>query len=79
MPPKLSLDVVSFDGKYRETSHSVMEAWMAQIEDGYRAMRPFSSLNAQLRVYSSKIGQAESDLQNIVFTDTASSVKSSTG
>jgi nitroreductase len=77
MPPKLSLDDVSFDGKYRETSHSVMEAWMAQIEDGYRAMRPFSSLNAQLRVYSSKIGQAESDLQNIVFTDITSSVKNS--
>ena len=69
MPPKLPLKVVSFNGKYRETPQTVMEDWLAQLVDGYKAMRPFSSFEAQLSVYNSKIGQAESDLQKIIFAN----------
>jgi FMN reductase (NADPH) len=68
MPPKLPLEQISFtDGSYHETDPSVLQEWMAQMTAGYKAMRPFSSLEAQLRIYQSKIGQAEEDLKRMVF------------
>jgi len=68
MPPKLPLDQVSFtDGRYHEADPEVMRDWLAQMTAGYKAMRPFSSLEAQIGVYQSKIGQAEEDLRGMVF------------
>ena len=34
---------------------------------GYKASHPFSSFDAQLRLYQSKIGQAEADLEAMIF------------
>jgi len=71
MPPKLPLDQVSFtDGSYHETDQAVLREWMAQMTAGYKAMRPTSSLEAQIRVYQSKIGQAEEDLRRMIFPPT---------
>ena len=68
MPPKLPLEQVCFmDGRYHETDPAVLQDWMAQMTAGYKAMRPFSSLEAQIRVYQSKIGQAEEDLRSMIF------------
>ncbi|MBM4456883.1 MAG: hypothetical protein FJ011_03785 [Chloroflexi bacterium] len=67
MPPKLPLDQVSFTGEYQEADQSVMTEWMRQMIAGYRASHPFSSFDAQLRVYWSKIGQAEADLRAMIF------------
>jgi len=67
MPPKLPLEQICFtDGAYREADSAVLADWMAQMTAGYKANFPFSSLEAQLRVYQSKIGQAEKDLQKLI-------------
>ncbi len=68
MPPKLPLEQISFaDGSYHETAPAVMRDWLEQMAAGYKASFPFSSLEAQLRVYQSKIGQAEKDLSRMIF------------
>jgi nitroreductase len=67
MPPKLPLEQICFEGKYREADQMVMEDWLSQMVAGYKASYPLSSFNAQLRLYQSKIGMAESDLQAMVF------------
>jgi len=68
MPPKLPLDQVCFsDGSYHEADPAIMQDWMEQMTAGYKASFPFSSLDAQLRVYESKIPQAESDLNKMIF------------
>jgi nitroreductase len=70
MPPKLPLEQVCFtDGRYHEADPAVLQDWMAQMTAGYKAMRPFSSLEAQLRVYQSKIGLAEEDLRRMIFRE----------
>lgn len=67
MPPKLPLEAISFEGAYRETNRAVMAEWLSQMKAGYKASHPISSLEAQLQHYASKIGQAETDLQAMVF------------
>jgi hypothetical protein len=67
MPPKLPLDQISFAGRYREADPAVMADWLAQMVAGYKASHLFSSFDAQLKVYASKIGQAEADLKRIIF------------
>jgi nitroreductase len=67
MPPKLPLDQICFTGKYKETDLDVLKDWFSQMVTGYKAEHPFSSFNAQLELYRSKIDQAEKDLQKIVF------------
>ncbi|PKO21230.1 MAG: hypothetical protein CVU38_15860 [Chloroflexi bacterium HGW-Chloroflexi-1] len=66
MPPKLPLAQICFEGRYREPDQAVMADWLAQMVAGYKASRPTSSFESQLRVYLSKIGRAESDLQEMV-------------
>ena len=48
---------------------AVMHDWLAQMIAGYRASHLTSTFDAQLRLYQSKIGQAERDLQTLVFGD----------
>jgi hypothetical protein len=67
MPPKLPLGEISFEGRYRETDMAAIEDWAAQMKAGYKASHPISSFEAQLQLYISKIGQAETDLQAMVF------------
>jgi nitroreductase len=67
MPPKLPLQTVCFEGKYQEADRSIMEDWLAQMEAGYKASHISSSFDAQLKVYQSKIGKAEADLQDMVY------------
>ncbi len=68
MPPKLPLDQICFAGlAYQEADPGVMRDWMAQMTAGYKATNPRSSLDGQLRVYLSKIGKAETDLQRMIF------------
>lgn len=70
MPPKLPLNEICFtDGRYHEADEAVLRDWMAQMTAGYRASHLFSSMDAQLDVYRSKIGQAEADLTEMIFRD----------
>ncbi len=69
MPPKLPLEQISFgDGRYHPADPAVLQDWLAQMTAGYKASFPFSSLDAQLKVYASKIGQAEEDLGRMIFS-----------
>jgi FMN reductase (NADPH) len=68
MPPKLPMEQICFtDGRYHETDPAVLQDWMEQMTAGYKASFPFSSLEAQLKVYRSKIGQAEEDLGRMIY------------
>jgi nitroreductase len=68
MPPKLPMDQVCFtDARYHEADETVLEDWMVQMTAGYKASHPFSSMEAQLDVYRSKIVQAENDLHEAIF------------
>jgi nitroreductase len=67
MPPRLPLEQICFDGKYREADATVMDDWLSQMVAGYKASYPLSSFDAQLRVYQTKIGRAEADLNAMVF------------
>jgi len=69
MPPKLPLEAICFEGRYRETDPAVMEAWMAQMAAGYKASHPRSSLDAQLAHYTSKIGAAEAALRRMILAE----------
>jgi nitroreductase len=73
MPPKLPLEQVCFDGKYQEADRAVLKDWLEEMVAGYKASYPLSSFDAQLRLYQSKIGQAEADLQSMVYYDDQSS------
>jgi nitroreductase/catechol 2,3-dioxygenase-like lactoylglutathione lyase family enzyme len=66
MPPKLPLETVAFSGEYREAGEQVMADWLDAMMAGYAASNLGSSLNNQLGVYQSKIGQAEADLRRMV-------------
>ncbi len=71
MPPRFPLDTVCFDGArgYPEADPALMRDWLAQMVAGYNASHLGTSFDAQLRVYQSKIGQAEADLRKMVFPD----------
>lgn len=69
MPPKLPLDQICFESEYRDADRDVMEDWLAQMKAGYKASHPLSSFKAQLRVYISKISQAEADLEAMIFSE----------
>jgi len=71
MPPKLALDQICFDGDYKETDSKVLEDWMSQMVAGYKASYPLSSLDIQLKVYKSKIMDAEKELNQMVFHNQA--------
>ena len=63
----MPLEAVCFtDGRYHPTDPAVLADWMAQMTAGYKASFPFSSLEAQLGVYQSKIGGAERDLKKLI-------------
>ena len=69
MPPKLPLEQVCVEGMYQEADRAALEDWLEQMVAGYKASYPLSSFDAQLRLYQSKIGQAETDLQAMVYYD----------
>lgn len=68
MPPKLPLNQVIFTDSYQEADPAVMEDWLNQLIAGYKAAHFTSSFESQLNTYRSKIGQAEKDLQRLVFS-----------
>ena len=66
MPPKLPLEQILMRAQYREPDLQVMQDWLSQMMAGYKASHLDSSFEGQLRIYESKIGQAESDLQRLI-------------
>lgn len=66
MPPKLPLEAICFEGRYREAEPAIMHDWLDQMQAGYKASHLTSSFEAQLRIYQSKIDRAEADLEKMV-------------
>jgi nitroreductase len=67
MPPKLPMQQVAFRGKYQPPDMKIMQDWLSQMLAGYRASHPGSSFEKQVDVYTSKLGEAEANLQEIIF------------
>jgi nitroreductase len=67
MPPKLPLGQIRFTGTYREADPNIMKDWLAQMVAGYKADHPFSSFDAQLELYRSRIDRAETELGELVY------------
>ena len=66
MPPKFSADQIFFEGRYTARTRSDA-SWLSQMVAGYKASHLTSSFEGQLKLYQSKIGQAEADLQEMIF------------
>ncbi len=69
MPPRLPLATICTDGPYQEADPAVLQAWLEQMVAGYKASHIRSSFEAQLRVYTAKIGAAEADLRRMAGLD----------
>lgn len=67
MPPKLPLDQIVFEDRYRQADHDVMKSWLHQMQAGYRATRITDSLKNQLDRYNERIEDAEKGLRQIIF------------
>ncbi|GAP15719.1 nitroreductase [Longilinea arvoryzae] len=67
MPPRLPMDQILLDGAYRAPDPETMQNWLDQMIAGYQASHPGKTLQDQLDVYRSKISQAETDLNDMVF------------
>lgn len=69
MPPRLPANVIRGQGVYPEVDEAAQATWLADMQAGYRAMRPWTSFKSQVRTYADKIHKAEVDLRRIVFKD----------
>ncbi len=67
MPPKLPLEQVCFDGRYRVADPLVMQDWLKQMLAGYQASHLGATFEGQLKVYISKIGRAEEELRRAIY------------
>lgn len=67
MPPKLPAEQVFFKGQYAAPDQATLESWLSQMIAGYNASHLGSSFEKQLQIYQKKIGQAEADLQEVVY------------
>jgi nitroreductase len=67
MPPKLPPEQVFFKGTYPPPDPATMESWLAQMIAGYKASHLSSSFQSQVSIYQRKIGQAETDLHEMIF------------
>jgi len=67
MPPKLPVEQVVFTGQYPSPDRAVLQSWLEQMIAGYNASHLGSSFQNQLNIYQSKIDQAESDLNEMIF------------
>ncbi len=67
VPPRLPVDAISAKGKYPDPDRDALSLWLAEMKAGYKAMRPWTSFDAQVRIYQGKIHQAEENLMKVVF------------
>ena len=67
IPPKLPIETITFTDGYKEADLFLMQSWLDQMKAGYKASHILSSFDAQLKVYQKKIGQAEADLEAMIY------------
>ena len=67
MPPKLPIDQITFQTKYREMDEDVLNSWMDQMHAGFKITNPFSSFEAKLNYYTSNLERTEKELSKKIF------------
>ncbi len=67
MPPKLPMQQICMGSSYLPPDPQVIEDWLSQMIAGFKATHLSSSFDAQLKIYQSKIDQAEKDLYEMIF------------
>jgi len=67
MPPKLSVEAVSFHGRYRETPQTELEEWYKQMQAGFQASNWGKLFASQITYYNRRIEEAEQDLHKLVY------------
>jgi nitroreductase len=67
MPPKIPMEQIVFYGKYHPPEIEIMQSWVSQMTAGYKVSHPGSSFEKQVQIYKDKIGQAEQDLQEMIY------------
>ncbi|HEX9027616.1 MAG TPA: nitroreductase family protein [Anaerolineales bacterium] len=68
MPPRLPMEQIVFHGSYRPADPAILQGWLEQMVAGYNASHLGSSFQNQLNLYQSKIGKAEADLREMIFS-----------
>jgi nitroreductase len=71
MPPKLPLEQIIYFDHYPPPDNKVMSDWLEEMIAGYKASHLDSSFQAQLKVYQSKIKEAEKNLRSMVFSQSS--------
>jgi len=61
------MERILLNGQYQPSDRATMESWLEQMIAGYNASHLGTSFKTQLDIYQSKIGQAEDDLNEMVF------------
>jgi len=69
MPPKLPVEAVFFEGKYRETPAAVLDSWREEMQAGYLAANRGEAFAAKIAYYRRRIEAAEQDLAQRVYHD----------
>jgi nitroreductase len=67
MPPKLPAEQIFFKDTYQPPDGATMQSWLEQMMAGYKASHLGSSFQHQVGIYQHKIGQAESDLREMIY------------
>lgn len=67
MPPRLPLEAVAPEGRYRETPEPVLDEWYEQMQAGYLANNWGERFAGQVAHYNRRIEDAEKDLRDLVF------------
>ncbi len=67
IPPRLPLEMIRGQAEYPALDEGALRLWLGDLQAGYKAMRPWTSFAAQVKVYRNKIHQAEKDLSRLVF------------
>lgn len=67
MPPRLPMEQIIFTETYKSPDQVVLQDWVDQMEAGYKAMRPGSSFARQIEVYCGRLGEAEKQLNHLIY------------
>jgi len=67
VPPRLSVEAVSFCGRYRETPQDELDDWYMRMQAGYQAGHMGKLFASQIAYYTDRIHEAERGLRGLVF------------
>lgn len=69
MPPKLPLEAVAFNGKYRPAEQDVIERWRDEMRAGYQASHGGERFSKKIAYYNARIDETERNLRRLVLDE----------